>query len=240
MQTEFFANFGTGFHSNDARAVVQDATLPALAQATGWEVGVRTHILPRVEVSITYWWLNLSSELVFNGDEGTLEPSGATHRRGLEFSLKAKPLDWLTFTGNVTYTAVAEFFNGAAIPLAPFVTAFTDVTVRLPWGLSMSATVRYVSNRWADEDRHQTAPRLHPPRLRRPLPVPPPRRPRARRLREHREPRQCAVARSAVLQHLAASGGAAPGRERHPLHARATRAPSWVGSRFASREGREE
>src|SRR6185437_3123326 len=36
-KTEFFGNFGTGFHSNDARAVVQDETLPALAQATGWE-----------------------------------------------------------------------------------------------------------------------------------------------------------------------------------------------------------
>lgn len=35
-QTEFFGNFGTGFHSNDARAVVQEETLPALAQATGW------------------------------------------------------------------------------------------------------------------------------------------------------------------------------------------------------------
>jgi outer membrane receptor protein involved in Fe transport len=157
LQTEFFANFGTGFHSNDARAVVQDNTLPALAQATGWEFGVRTRLLPRVEVAFTYWWLNLSSELVFNGDEGTVEPSGPTKRQGLEFSLKAKLLDWLTFTGNATYTSIAEFLTGAAIPLAPRVTAYTDLTARLPWGLSMSSIVRYVSNRWADEDRHQTA-----------------------------------------------------------------------------------
>jgi hypothetical protein len=66
--------------------------------------------------SFTYWWLNLSSGLVFNGDEGTLEPSGASRRHGLEFMLKATPLEWLTFTGNVTNTPVAEFFNGAAIP----------------------------------------------------------------------------------------------------------------------------
>ena len=49
-QTEFFANFGTGFHSNDARAVVPDPNLPALAQATGWEFGLRTRSCPSVEV----------------------------------------------------------------------------------------------------------------------------------------------------------------------------------------------
>jgi outer membrane receptor protein involved in Fe transport len=156
-QTELFGNFGTGFHSNDARAVVQDETLPALAQATGWEFGVRTKVLPGVEASFTYWWLNLSSELVFSGDEGTTEPSGATKRQGLEFALKVRPLDWLTLSGNVTYTAEAEFFSGGAIPLAPRVTAFADITARLPFGLAANATMRYVSDRWADEDRTQTA-----------------------------------------------------------------------------------
>ena len=157
FDTEFFGNFGTGFHSNDARAVVQDKTLPALAQATGWEFGVRTKILPRVEASFSAWWLNLTSELVFNGDTGTTEPAGATHRQGYEFALKARPLDWLTFTGNVTYTPIAEFFNGNAIELAPRVTAFGDLTARLPWGLSASTTLRYLGNRWADGERTQTA-----------------------------------------------------------------------------------
>jgi outer membrane receptor protein involved in Fe transport len=157
-ETELFGNFGTGFHSNDARAVVTQPDLPALAQATGWEVGVRTRVLPRTEMFFTYWWLNLASELVFSGDAGTTEPSGATKRQGLEFGVKATPLDWLTFTGNVTYTPVAEFFNGGgAIPLAPRVTALADLTARLPWGLSASATMRYVGNRWADEERTQTA-----------------------------------------------------------------------------------
>jgi outer membrane receptor protein involved in Fe transport len=157
-QTELFGNFGTGFHSNDARAVVQDATLPALAQATGWEFGVRTKIIPRVEASFTYWWLNLSSELVFSGDEGTTEASGASKRQGLEFALKIRALDWLTLSGNVTYTPVAEFFSGGgAIPLAPRVTAFADITARLPFGLAANATMRYISDRWADEERTQTA-----------------------------------------------------------------------------------
>jgi len=158
FDTEFYGNVGTGFHSNDARAVVQDQTLPALAQATGWEFGVRSRPIPQVELFATYWWLNLSSELVFNGDDATLEPSGATERQGLEFGIKIRPLDWITFTGNMTWTPVAEFMNGGgAIPLAPKITAFGDVTLRFPWGLSTSATLRYVGNRWADEERTQTA-----------------------------------------------------------------------------------
>ena len=154
--TEFFGNFGTGFHSNDARAVVSNPNLPALAQATGWEFGVRTRIIPRLELSATYWWLNLASELIFVGDEGTLEPSGASKRQGFEFSMKAKLTDWLSFTGNVTKTT-AELWNGLAVPLAPRLTAFADFTARLPWGLALNATMRYLQNRFADEERQQTA-----------------------------------------------------------------------------------
>ena len=218
-ETELFANFGTGFHSNDARAVVQDPHLRALAQATGWEFGVRTKILPNVEASFTYWWLNLTSELVFNGDTATLEPEGASHRNGFEFMLKATPFEWLTFTGNVTNTPVAEFFNGAAIPLAPRLTAFTDVTARLPWGFSANSSVRFVGPRYADEARTQTA-RGYTivdlgVRYRYNLPGAT----RAGRVPVDREPVQRDVAGSTVLLHLSPARRAGPGRERHPLHA---------------------
>ena len=154
--TELFANFGTGFHSKDARAVVLDPRMPALPQARGHELGVRSKILPRVELSATYWVLDLKSELVFAGDDGTTEARGPSHRQGWEVATKIRVLDWLTWTGNVTLTDSA-FDNGQAIPLAPRVTARADLTARLPWGLSASAAVRYVGNRYADESRQQTA-----------------------------------------------------------------------------------
>ena len=155
-QTEFFANFGTGFHSNDARAVILDPRLPALPQARGYELGVRSKILPRVEVSATYWALDLKSELVFAGDDGTTEARGPSHRQGWEVTTRIRLLDWLTWSGNVTLTDSA-FDNGQAIPLAPRMTARADLTARLPWGLSASAAMRYVSNRFADESRQQIA-----------------------------------------------------------------------------------
>jgi outer membrane receptor protein involved in Fe transport len=157
-QTEFYGNFGTGFHSNDARAVLSDSTQEALPTARGYEFGVRTRALPRTEIFATYWFLDLKSELVFVGDEGTTEAQGPTHREGLEVGVKHRPLDWLTFTGDFTWTTQAHFTEtNAAIALSPIWTARADLTARLPFGLSSSFEMRYLGNRWADEDRTQTA-----------------------------------------------------------------------------------
>jgi hypothetical protein len=155
-QTEFFANFGTGYHSNDARAVVSDPNLTALPTARGYEFGMRSKAIPRTELSLTYWVIDLASELVFVGDDGTTEARGPSHREGIEFAMRVKILDWLTFSGDVT-AAKAEFDAGGAVPLAPLLTSRADLTARLPWGLSSSLGMRFLGDRYADEERHQTA-----------------------------------------------------------------------------------
>ena len=155
-QTEFFANFGTGYHSNDARAVISDPNLTALPTARGYEFGMRSKAIPRTELSLTYWVIDLASELVFVGDDGTTEARGPSHREGIEFAMRVKILDWLTFSGDVT-AAKAEFDTGGAVPLAPLLTSRADLTARLPWGLSSSLGMRFLGDRYADEERHQTA-----------------------------------------------------------------------------------
>jgi outer membrane receptor protein involved in Fe transport len=158
LATELFANFGTGFHSNDARAVVANPKLDALPTATGYEAGIKSRIVPRTEISAAYWFLDLSSELVFVGDDGTTEARGKTHREGLEVATTVLLLDWLTFKGDFTYTRRAEFVDtGLPIPLAPHWTARAELTARLPWGLSTSAEMRYLGNRVADDFGHETA-----------------------------------------------------------------------------------
>jgi len=155
-RTELFTNFGTGYHSNDARAVIRDPRQPALPTARGYEFGVKTRAIPRVELSATYWVIDLASELVFVGDDGTTEARGPSHRDGWELALRAKLLDWLEFSGDTTFSNAA-FDTGQAIPLAPKVTARAELTARLPWGLSTSFEMRYLADRWADEARRQTA-----------------------------------------------------------------------------------
>lgn len=158
LATELFANFGTGFHSNDARAVIANPKLDALPTATGYEAGFKSRILPRTELSATYWFLNLSSELVFVGDDGTTQARGKTHREGLEVATTISLLDWLTFKGDFTWTRRAEFVDtGFPIPLAPRWTARAELTARLPWGLSTSAEMRYLGDRVADDFGFHTA-----------------------------------------------------------------------------------
>jgi outer membrane receptor protein involved in Fe transport len=154
-RTEFFANVGTGFHSNDARAVIQDRGGVALPEARGWELGLRTRLVPRVELSVTYWSLKLQSELVFVGDEGTTEARGPSTRHGWEVAGRAQLLDWLELVGDVTISR-ARFDNGDEVPLAPRLTSRGELIARLG-GLAASAGLRYLGDRYATEDRQQTA-----------------------------------------------------------------------------------
>lgn len=96
-KTELYVNAGYGFHSNDARGVV-DAAAPAtpLSRAFGAETGVRTGIVPGLQSSVTAWLLDIQSELTWAGDEGTTEASGRTRRYGVELANYYTPTDWLT------------------------------------------------------------------------------------------------------------------------------------------------
>lgn len=91
-----YANYGQGFHSNAIRGVIApaDAT-PALARATGYEVGTRFERGPLI-LSIDHWWSRASSELVYSGDDGTVSPTGPSRRRGYEVTAYLKPVRWLT------------------------------------------------------------------------------------------------------------------------------------------------
>jgi outer membrane receptor protein involved in Fe transport len=93
--TEYYANWGRGFHSNDARGAttrinVNDGspveTVPLLVKATGGEVGLRTALLPGWQASLSLWRMDLASELVFIGDAGVTEPKGGSRRHGLEWA----------------------------------------------------------------------------------------------------------------------------------------------------------
>jgi len=102
--TEYFLNYGQGFHSNDARGTtitVDPTTLqpmekvPALVKAKGEEIGVRTEAIPKLQSSLALWRLSIASELVFVGDAGTTEASRPSLRRGIEWSNRYIPKPWL-------------------------------------------------------------------------------------------------------------------------------------------------
>lgn len=111
--TEFYLNFGTGFHSNDARGVnttvdptTGDAVSPVdpLVRTIGAEFGIRTQIIPKLTLTAAVWWLDSDSELVYVGDAGTNEPGPASRRYGVEVAAYWRPLDWFTFDAEFAAT----------------------------------------------------------------------------------------------------------------------------------------
>jgi outer membrane receptor protein involved in Fe transport len=92
---ELYANWGRGFHSNDARGVMNTTTpVQGLSKGRGEEVGARFE-LGTFNVTTTYWWLALDSELKFVGDSNSVEPGAATRRRGYEVVAFWRPLPWI-------------------------------------------------------------------------------------------------------------------------------------------------
>jgi len=113
-KTEYFVNVGRGFHSNDARGTTitvdpTDGITPAapvdpLVKALGYEVGLRTAIIPQLQVATSLWYLELDSELLFVGDGGATEPSRASEREGVEIGVFYAPFDWLIVDADLAWT----------------------------------------------------------------------------------------------------------------------------------------
>lgn len=152
-----FLNFGRGFHSNDARGVlnpVDPATI--FGKAWGGELGLTGSFLKKVDFSLAGFFLRLGSELVWVGDEGITEPSGATLRTGIETEVRWQILDWLWTSVDFTWTH-GEFLDEPnsqnAIPLAPRWTLNGALMARHPSGFYGTLQMEAISDRPANEDR---------------------------------------------------------------------------------------
>lgn len=94
-----YANWGEGFHSNDARGVTNpDDPAPGLVEGTFKETGFRFERSGLI-LSAVYWWSYIDSELIYVGDAGAVEPSDAGKRRGYEITAFWKPNNWLALDG---------------------------------------------------------------------------------------------------------------------------------------------
>ncbi len=159
--TELYLNAGAGFHSNDARGVVrqQDPVTP-LTQARGYELGARTRLFDALDLAGSLFVLDLDSELVWVGDEGTTEARSPTHRRGLEAEARLRILPWLFADADLTLsraTYAGNAGNGDAVALAPTVIVAGGMSARHPSGVYGRVGVIHLGDRPATEDRFLTA-----------------------------------------------------------------------------------
>jgi outer membrane cobalamin receptor len=154
--TEYFLDFGQGFHSNDARGATisvdpNDGVTPVsrvtpLVRASGAEAGVRSALAPQLEIAASLWTLRLDSELVLDNDASAIVPEGATRRYGLELSAGWHPQPWMRVDVDLAWTH-ARFSNfnpaGQYLPNAPQQVAALGVEINRPSGWFGGAHLRY-------------------------------------------------------------------------------------------------
>jgi len=177
---DLFANYGRGFHSNDIRSMFINAPIGALprmeapspagvlmAPATGYEVGTTVRPIEGVSLSAMAFLIDVSSELLFDGDTATTTPAGATRRYGAELAGRyhfiGRSDTRQRVYADVSFTAAHGRFTDAAdvaagtvyLPDAPIRTFSAGLGGRQPvardWTLQADMTVRSMSNRYGDQ-----------------------------------------------------------------------------------------
>lgn len=156
-----FGNYGRGFHSNDARSTV-GGQASLMVPALGYEAGFKWRPRPDLQVYGTGFLLDLRSELVWVGDEGTTEASAQSRRAGVELGSRAHFNGWLFADLDATLTR-ARFRSGDAddrVPLAPTATLSAGLAAHPRFGDYQpfgSYRVRAIADRPANEDGSLTA-----------------------------------------------------------------------------------
>ncbi len=140
-KTELYLSAGRGFHSDDIRGVSgtvplegipgQASRTPFLVKADSEEVGIRTDVIPKVNIQVAYFYLRLQSELVYDQDQGEDQPGPPSERNGVEFSAEYRPVGWLELNTDLSFAharyvtvSAADLLNnfgddGRYIPIAP-------------------------------------------------------------------------------------------------------------------------
>ncbi len=136
---ETYANWGRGYHSNDARGVTATETpVPGLVVGEGEEIGARYQQGP-LSLTATYWWLGVDSELHFVGDSNSVEPGAASARRGYELVGFLRPLPWLAIDASWTASHARSLDSPGAEYIPGAIESAGELGVSViqgPWELS--------------------------------------------------------------------------------------------------------
>lgn len=121
-KTNLYLNAGYGFHSNDARGLlIPFNKITPLSRSRGQEIGLQFLNNKNLTTSLTLWRLDLDSELVFLGDEGTTSPTRGSNRKGIEFNNTYNIWKELSVSGEFAISS-AKYnryeFTGNHVPLS--------------------------------------------------------------------------------------------------------------------------
>jgi hypothetical protein len=172
--TEFYAQGGFSFHSNDGRGTTQTVEpvsgenpypntpatpIPALIPTKGGEVGVRTAAVPHLQSTLSLWYLHSASELQQSGDTGgTTASRQPSQRYGVEWANYYTPaknlaIDFDLANSKALFTeldeddAAPDSPGGKRVPEAVGLVISSGITVPDVVGFLGSLRLRYFGPR---------------------------------------------------------------------------------------------
>ncbi|WP_304143701.1 TonB-dependent receptor domain-containing protein [Mesoflavibacter zeaxanthinifaciens] len=157
---QWFLKSGIGFHSNDARIVLNNEVDKALPKAYGVDFGNIWKPTQKIVINTTLWYLFSEEEFVYVGDAGIVEPSGESERYGLDLGVRFQLNDYFYFNTDATFTKARslEAEDGEDyIPLAPDFTLVGGLSVKDFHNFSGAINYRYIDDRPANEDNSVAA-----------------------------------------------------------------------------------
>ena len=152
---QFYLKTGKGFHSNDAKVVVGNLGKEILPAAYGTDIGINWKPVDHLYINAAAWYLYLQQEFVYNGDEGTLDPSDKTKRMGIDFSGRYQFTKWLFGVVDVNLSKARDIQAAKGnnyIPLAVPASSTGGIDFKFANGINGGISYRYMKNRPANED----------------------------------------------------------------------------------------
>jgi hypothetical protein len=167
--TEFYAQGGFSFHSNDGRGTTQTVEpisvdnpypntpsekIPPLVQTKGGEIGARTVAVPHLQSTVSLWYLRSNSELQQSGDTGGTSASAQpSNRYGIEWANYYTPREHLAFDFDLANSkalfteidpddAAPNSAGGKRVPEAVGVVISSGITLHDYAGFSSSLRLR--------------------------------------------------------------------------------------------------
>jgi hypothetical protein len=172
--TEFYAQGGFSFHSNDGRGTTQTVEpisvdnpypntpsekIPPLVQTKGGEIGARTVAVLHLQSTVSLWYLRSNSELQQSGDTGGTSASAQpSNRYGVEWANYYTPREHLAFDFDLANSraqfteidgddAAPNSAGGKRVPEAVGLVISSGVTLHDYEGFSSSLRLRYFGPR---------------------------------------------------------------------------------------------
>ncbi|MFT5601157.1 MAG: outer membrane receptor protein involved in Fe transport [Flavobacteriales bacterium] len=145
------AKYGIGFHSNDTRLVMEDPKYLEIPEVHSSDIGFDYSPLKNLFFSASAWLMKSEQEFVYVGDEGIVEPSGSTTRKGIDLSATYQLSDFAFFNVNANYSHARTDEENGYIPLAVPFTSNASLKVKISDKISGTWNSRLMSNRPGDE-----------------------------------------------------------------------------------------